>query len=49
LEIYLIGQWGTVCEGSILWGPVEADIACQQLGYTRAAGYGRSIDEGLVF
>jgi len=46
LEIYLNGQWGTVCDD--LWGQVESDVACQQLGYTSAAGYGRSVDEGLV-
>jgi len=46
LEIYLNGQWGTVCDD--LWGQDEANVACQQLGYTSAARYGRSIDEGFA-
>ena len=30
LEIYLDGEWGTVCEN---FGTVEGDVACRQLGY----------------
>ena len=46
LEIYLNGQWGTVCDD--LWGQDESGVACQQLGYIDALGFGRSIDEGSV-
>jgi len=46
LEIYLNGQWGTVCDD--LWGQDESDVACQQLGYIDALGFWRSIDEGSV-
>ena len=31
-----------------LWGQDESDVACQQLGYIDAVGYGRSVDEGSV-
>ena len=32
LEVYLNGQWGTVCNHG--WGRPETQVACQQLGYT---------------
>jgi len=35
-----------VCDD--FWGQVEANVACQQLVYIGALGFGRSIDEGLV-
>lgn len=44
LEIYLSGSWGAICsaddsyyEDEIEFGLLEADAACRQLGYTRAA------------
>ena len=40
LEIFLEGQWGTVCAAT--FGSREADIACQQLGYYRALWYNHS-------
>ena len=44
LEIYIGGSgWGTVCLGINLYrefGLLEADAACRQLGYSRAAEVG---------
>ncbi|MCG8626637.1 MAG: hypothetical protein MJE68_32135, partial [Proteobacteria bacterium] len=40
LEIFLEGQWGTVCAAT--FGSREANIACQQLGYYRAHWYNHS-------
>ena len=37
LEIYINGEWGTVCDGSLTFGFDEAGVACRQLGYTRAS------------
>ncbi len=37
LEIYAGGQWGTVCDDS--FGQREADIACNQLGFSTATRY----------
>ncbi|XP_041453649.1 deleted in malignant brain tumors 1 protein-like [Lytechinus variegatus] len=34
VEISYNGQWGTICDDS--WGQEEADVVCQQLGYSRA-------------
>ena len=31
LEIYINGQWGTVCDD--LWGNNEANVACKQMGF----------------
>jgi len=34
LEIYINGQWGTVCND--LWDSTNSDVACRQLGYSGA-------------
>ena len=37
LEIFVNGQWGTVCDDS--FGKIEADAACKQLGYGNSDSY----------
>ena len=41
LEIFLYGQWGTICDN--FFGTTEADVACQQLGYTSALQFGNNL------
>ena len=38
LEIFLNGEWGTVCDDG--FGQTEAGVACRQLGYTSASRVG---------
>lgn len=45
LEIFSEGHWGTICAAK--FDSVEADLACQQLGYFRALWYSRS--EGSAY
>ena len=36
VEIFLLGQWGTVCSSN--WEFVDAKVVCLELGYLRAVG-----------
>ena len=38
LEVFLNGQWGTVCEDD--FGQEDGNVACRQLGFQGAIGYG---------
>ena len=38
LEIFLLGEWGTVCDDG--FGSLEGDLACIQLGYRSASRVG---------
>ncbi|PIK43389.1 putative deleted in malignant brain tumors 1 protein-like [Apostichopus japonicus] len=52
IEIFLNGAWGTICDDS--WGIDEAEVACRQLGYSKAveafsfASYGAGTGEILL-
>ena len=44
LEIYVRGQWGTVCDDS--FGFTEAELACRQLGFATVSNYGNTLELG---
>ena len=44
LEVYFLGQWGTVCDNS--WDILDATVVCKELGYLRAVGSPRSSEFG---
>ena len=44
LEIYLRGEWGTVCDDT--FGMREAEVACRQLGYSTYSRFGNIGDVG---
>ena len=44
LEIYLNGRWGTICDNA--FGPEEATLACNQLGYQTYQTYGTASQLG---
>ena len=44
VEIFLLGQWGTVCDSN--WDLGEATVVCHQLGYLRAVQAPRSASFG---
>ena len=44
VEVFLIGQWGTVCDYG--WNLRDATVVCHQLGYLRAVSAPRSATFG---
>lgn len=46
LEIYINGQWGTICDD--YFDQVDANVACRQLGFEGARYYRTSPSAGSV-
>ena len=46
LEIYLRGEWGTVCSRGFSFGFDEGDVACRQMGFYTVNRYGHVDDLG---
>ena len=46
LEIYINGQWGTICDD--FFDQTDATVACKQLGFSGALSYRTSASGGYV-
>lgn len=44
LEIFINGEWGTICDDS--FDRVDADVACQELGFSTSVSYRPAVSTG---